>query len=93
MKGEGERVAGCALVVGGRDVVLVGTVVLQRTVALHICLAVWPVRVEAEAVFAPEEVREAEVVGGLRRGLGDVPGRLLHLGGHVKVLQLLQVMS
>jgi hypothetical protein len=60
--------------------VLVRTSTPQRTVSLHVCLACWAIWVETEAVFASEEVAEAEAVGRLQslHG-GSCP---LHLGSH-----------
>ena len=60
--------------------VLVGTPAPQRTVPLHVCLACWAIWVQAETVFASEEVAEAEAVGCLQSLHG---GRCpLHLGSH-----------
>lgn len=60
--------------------VFVRTSAAQRTVSLHVRLAGWAIRVEAEAVFASEEIAEAEAVGGLEPLFGG--GRPLDLCRH-----------
>jgi hypothetical protein len=47
---------------------LVRTAAPQRTVALHVCLAWWSIHIQPKPVLSPQEVAEAELVGGL--GLG-----------------------
>ena len=46
--------------------VLVRAGVAQRTVTLDEGLAYWPLRIETEAIFTPEEVAEGKMKGGGR---------------------------
>lgn len=76
----------------------VGTQVAQRAEALAIRLADWSSRIETEAVFAFEEIREGEIVGWrLRESVGVLvievhwcSSTMFECGGHVSIKSMQQ---
>jgi hypothetical protein len=57
-----DRLQGCILVIGRRNVVLVWTLVAIWAVALKICFACRAIWVEAKSVFTSKEFAEFKVI-------------------------------